>query len=206
MNTFKTVLSLILTGLICGLIYYIVDLSGCNPFEISETDTIIKIDTVKRVDTVKRIDTVFVKPAETIIYVEIPQNIDSLEIAKQFFAQVFREDTLVNDSNLFFRLQQLITQNDVKEQIIDYEIYQKEKIITETKTITVDDPDPKHYIGAFAFTNFEKVAPGVKFMIRTEKDAFYSVGAGYQVFYVDASVPLRVFSRQSSVFRKIKSK
>lgn len=172
------------------------DKKGCFKSS-SETkpDTTTVIDTTIFIDTIPYFDTIPVKPAikNKIVYVKVPADIDSSKIAIKYFAHVFRDDTLKNDTNIFIRLQQEITKNDVINQILEVHDFKKTHVITKEKTITVTGRLPKLYIGTFVLNNTElqNTVIGAKFMYKTKNNIFISGGYGFpKTIYFDAAIPI----------------
>lgn len=181
-----------LLGVVILLVIVVVllDTNGCTG-DSYEQDTTTVIDTTEFIDTIPYYDTITVKPASTIVYVDVPADVDTAEILKNFFAHVFRDDTLKNDSNVFIRLRQEITENDVIKQILEVHDFENTMVITKEIKITVPVPAPKFYVGAFAIFSEDCSVIGGKLMYKTQKDIFFSAGYGTkETIYIDVSIPI----------------
>lgn len=193
-NSTAFLISLIIIGCIVGMV---INQTTCSDYT-TLNDTIEIFDTIEILDTILYYDTIPVKPASTIIYMDVPANVDTAEILKIFFAHVFRDDTLKNDSNVFIRLQQEITENDVIKQILEVHDFENTMVITKEVKITTYIPAPRLYIGAFAIFSEDCSVIGGKLMYKTQKDIFFSAGYGSkETIYVDVSVPInKLFTKK----------
>lgn len=194
LNSTALLIGLIIIGCIVGMV---INQTTCSD-NITLNDTIEISDTIEIFDTIPYYDTIPVKPASIIIYVDIPANVDTAEILKKYFAHVFRDDTLKNDSNIFIRLEQEITENDVIKQILEIHDFENTMVITKEVKITTYIPAPKLYIGAFAIFSEDCSVIGGKLVYKTPKDIFFSAGYGSKkTIYVDVSVPInKLFTKK----------
>ncbi len=150
---------------------------GDGKYEI--TDTVMVSDTVYVTDTFRQLDTLIVIPAPKIVYVDVPYVFDTVGVLKRYFAHVFRNDTLRNDSSVFIRLEQEITENDVISQILEVMDYEKTKIITNERTITKIEKAPVFYAGGFIGMTQKVPTVGVSFSFMTAKHRIFTGYAGY---------------------------
>ncbi|MCF6184236.1 MAG: hypothetical protein L3J56_06360 [Bacteroidales bacterium] len=182
-----------LTAIIVTVIF-LFNRKGCNTLTTElNADTITVTDTLILKDTVFIKKEVKVKQAAKIVFVDVPAETDTAEILKKYYAKVFRDDTLMNDSSLFFRLKQIISKNDVIKQEIEVHRFDKTKVITKETTIKVPVPAPKIYAGAFTILSQNKAVIGGKITYRTKKN--YLISAGYgtnKTVLIDAVFPLNL--------------
>ena len=166
--------------------------SNCKPlYTDTQRDTVTVINTVVLRDTVFILKKIKVKQAAKIIYVEVPADVDTAEILKKYFAHVFRDDTLKNDSNVFIRLQQEITENDVIKQTLEVHDFENTIVINKETTIKVPVNSPKFYMGAFTLFSGNKAYAGLKATFKTKKNIMISAGYGTQnTVFADAVIPI----------------
>ena len=97
-------------------------------------DTIVKYDTVTYYDVITELehDTIYVP--DTIV---IEQEVDTMDILKDYFAVKEVVDTLINDTSLFAKSQYIVTQNTITRRAFEYENRIKTEII---QNVTVVNP------------------------------------------------------------------
>jgi len=185
-----------LTAIVVIVIFFL-NKKGCNMLTTElQNDTITVTDTVTEFDTTYIEKVIKVKQPAKIVNTDLPFDIDTAEILKKYYAKVFRDDTLMNDSSLFFRLKQTITKNDVVSQEIEVHDYDKTKVISKETTIKVPVSAPKLYAGVFTVFSQNKAVIGGKLTYRTNKNIYLSAGYGTsQTLLLDISIPVNLFTK-----------
>ncbi len=158
------------------------------------SDTIVRTDTLILHDTIIVTKEIKVKEPAKIVYLKVPADVDTPEILKNYYSVTFRDDTLVNDKSLFFRLQQEITKNNVRSQRIEFYDFENTQVITQKTTIKEQIPAPKWYVGGFATfsTDFKHASLGAKLMYKSNNNVCVSLGCGFnRTCFIDLSMPLK---------------
>ncbi len=147
--------------------YIIYSLRGCD--NLSKrfnrgNDTVIITNTKVelKVDTFKYGYPVYIpKPGKT-VYVNIPVDVDTAAILKDYFAKKHYPDSL-NNADLTVWLSDSITQNSIASRAWKWRINRPEKTITNTveKTITQYDNGCHYYIGGSFQTNKFGIGPSI---------------------------------------------
>lgn len=153
-------------------------------------------------DTISVTDTIYTQRIDTVItYVPEPYKItisDTLVILdsssclnlSQLFHSTFQyNDTLVNDSTLFFVLNETICRNKITMRSVDYKTF--DKVITETTTITNVIP-PKHKIQPFTFMSVGKNLSNNKHTLIVDNVFYYNRIGIIGGFDLDGSVKIGV--------------
>ncbi len=188
---------LFVTALVATIVIMTMPIVCNNNVELGN-DTIKITDTLIQYDTIIVTKEIKVKEPAKIVYLEIPVDVDTPEILKNYYSVTFRDDTLVNDKSLFFRLQQEITKNNVKNQKIEFYDFENTQVITKETTIKEQIPAPKWYVGGFAMFSQNNQAFGVKLSYKTKKDIILSGAYGTnKTIMVDGVIPLnKLFTKQ----------
>ncbi len=134
--------------------------------------------------TYKTINKIVYKPGNVIykvkpIYVEIPQDVDTLSILKDYYAKYEYIDTLkLTDSLGYITITDTIFKNKILDRV--YNSHVNKITITDTKYI-LEPPKRELFLGGVL--GFDKVdiinyaAPTI--MLKDKKDKIYSIGVGY---------------------------
>lgn len=150
-----------------------------RPYDTSSKPPVITIDTVEVVK-----DTVIYKPGETIYqpsieYLEIPVNVDTLSILKDYYAKKIYIDTLqLKDGLGRIIITDTISKNAIKGRIWDAKVTQRE--ITKTITLEKKPVNQLYYgingsfINDIDFLN----SVGASLILKTKSDKLYQIGVG----------------------------
>ena len=158
-----------------------------KPYEVikHEIDT---VDIVKTKVVTKQGKDIY---HDTTIFVQVPMNIDTLEIIKAYFAKnVFKDTLRLPDSLGYVTVQDTISQNKIAAR--QYFASVKQRTIKET-TIVKELPKTKIFWGVGA--GFDKPDfihhVDVNLLINTKCDRLYNIGAGVdinKVPFINASI------------------
>lgn len=158
-----------------------------KPYEVikHEIDT---VDIVKTKVVTKQGKDIY---HDTTIFVQVPMNIDTLEIIKAYFAKnVFKDTLRLPDSLGYVTVQDTISQNKIADR--QYFASVKQRTIKET-TIVKELPKTKIFWGVGA--GFDKPDfihhVDVNLLINTKCDRLYNIGAGVdinKVPFINASI------------------
>jgi hypothetical protein len=128
---------------------------------------------------------------DTTIFVQVPMNVDTLEIIKMYFAKNVYKDTLrLPDSLGYVVLLDTISKNTIESRMFTANV--KQRTIKET-TIVKELPKTKIFWGVGA--SFDKVNfvnnIQVNLLLNTKCDKLYNIGAGVDINktpFVNASI------------------
>ena len=158
-----------------------------KPYEVikHEIDT---VDIVKTKVVTKQGKDIY---HDTTIFVQVPMNVDTLEIIKAYFAKnVFKDTLRLPDSLGYVTVQDTISQNKIADR--QYFASVKQRTIKET-TIVKELPKTKIFWGVGA--GFDKPDfihhVDVNLLINTKCDRLYNIGAGVdinKVPFINASI------------------
>lgn len=158
-----------------------------KPYEVikHEIDT---VDIVKTKVVTKQGKDIY---HDTTIFVQVPMNVDTLEIIKAYFAKnVFKDTLRLPDSLGYVTVQDTISQNKIAAR--QYFASVKQRTIKET-TIVKELPKTKIFWGVGA--GFDKPDfihhVDVNLLINTKCDRLYNIGAGVdinKVPFINASI------------------
>ena len=158
-----------------------------KPYEVikHEIDT---VDIVKTKVVTKQGKNIY---HDTTIFVQVPMNVDTLEIIKAYFAKnVFKDTLRLPDSLGYVTVQDTISQNKIAAR--QYFASVKQRTIKET-TIVKELPKTKIFWGVGA--GFDKPDfihhVDVNLLINTKCDRLYNIGAGVdinKVPFINASI------------------
>lgn len=137
------------------------------------TDTIYK--PVKQI-VYRKGETIYV---DRPIYVNVPSDVDTNEILKDYFATYRYVDTLeLNDNLGYIKVIDNISQNKIKNRVFESNV--KEKIIRDSIFLK-EDPKVQLFIGGVL--GFDKVTfvnfAGPSLVLKDKRDKLYSLGVGY---------------------------
>jgi len=177
--------------LIIGLVVVILLMRGCDggqpkPETIRVNGRTYEIVN-RKVDTVYiPKDTVVYKPGKVIwkdkpVYIDIPSDVDSLAIIRDYYSTVVYKDTLHLTENMgYIGVTDTISQNKIKGRL--WEANLKQKTIYET-TIVKEPARTQLYIGGTV--GFDSKNPisfaGSTLMLKTKLDRVYTLSAGYGI-------------------------
>lgn len=179
------------TILIIALIILVLFMRMCEGSGEESDVEIVNIDG-KKYEVVKHeIDTIIV-PVEhtvfkegktiyrdTVIYVEIPSNVDTGAILKAYFSKVVYQDTLkLKDSLGYIAIRDTITRNSILNRYFDAKVNKT----TIKETLIVKEPAVNQlYIGGVAGFDKTNIVNflGPNFTLKTKEDKMYSLGVGY---------------------------
>lgn len=188
MNFFKKLD--IKTILILGLIIIIILMRSCGPSEGVPKDE-VKIDgkkyqVIKHVVDTQYVPTVQVEYrdgktiyVDTPVYINVPENVDTNEVLKDYYAKYTYKDTLnLNDSLGYITVIDTISKNKIFKRTFDAHV---NKITIKDILIVQTPPTNQFFIGGVA--GFDKVNlvnfVGPSLLFKTKKDKMYSLGIGY---------------------------
>lgn len=113
------------------------------------------------------------------IYVDIPSEVDTAKILKDYYAKYCFKDTLkLKDSLGYVAVIDTISENKIKKRIFDSHV---NKFTIKETLIVKDLPKNQFFIGGvigFDKTNIVNFA-GPSLLLKTKKDKMYSIGIGY---------------------------
>lgn len=178
------------TLLILGLIIVILLMRMCDGGNENDKK-IVKIDG-KKYEVVKHtIDTVIVPVKQTVfkegktiykdvpIYVNVPPDVDTNQILKDFYSKVVYKDTIkLKDSLGYITITDTITKNSILNRLLDANI---NKTTVKETMIVKELPNNQVYIGGvvgFDRTNIVNFF-GPNLVLKTKKDKMFSLGVGY---------------------------
>lgn len=145
-----------------------------KPYEVVKW----KVDTqevVKRITVTKPGEVIY---RDTTIYVEVPKDVDTLQILKDYFAKNVYKDTLTFPDTLgYVTVTDTIQKNTIFKRTFDAHV--KERIINDTK-IVKDPPRVQLYLGGdvqFSKKNFVNTI-GTGLMLKDKRDRIYHLGVG----------------------------
>jgi hypothetical protein len=192
--------------LIVCLIIILLFTTMCNGND--DTKEIIKVNGEKyellkhTIDTVKiPVDTIVYKPGKTIykdkpIYVEVPTNVDTTAILKDYFSINVYKDTLKLKDNLgTITITDSISKNKIKGRLWDASI--NKEIVKET-IIVKELPKNQVYIGGLVgagATNGVLNFVGPSILLKTKQDKLYNVAVGYGLdsnLYIQAGIHWKI--------------
>jgi len=115
------------------------------------------------------------------VYVDVPKEIDTLSILKDYYAKYCFKDTLkLKDSLGYISVVDTISQNKIHKRIFDAHV---NKFTIKETLIVKDLPKNQFFIGGVM--GFDKVNivnfAGPTFLFKTKKDKIYSLGIGYSL-------------------------
>lgn len=198
------------TLLIAVLIIVILLLKMCSPKPPTQKGDVIKVDG-KKYEVIKRItDTQYVKKTNTVykqgetiyvekpIYVDVPSNVDTAEILKDYFAKYIYKDTIrLKDSLGIVTITDTIQKNRIVGRFFKSDINQ---ITIKDSIIVKELPRNQLYvggiIGADRVVGFNYFGP--TFVLKTKSDNMYSLGVGFN--------NNKTLSLQGGIYWKIKLK
>lgn len=170
---------------IVGLVIFILNLEGC--FGPAKEKEIIKIggkdyEVVKReIDTFYKIDkqVVYKKgkdiPYEVEVIKEIPANVDTLSILKDYYAKIFYKDTFkLKDTLGYLVVNDTITKNRVASRKFESFI----KIPTIKETVYLKELSNNFYLGPSVQMS-RPFSIGADAHLKTKKDLLIGLGAGF---------------------------
>lgn len=179
------------TLLILVLIIVILLMRACSGGDKPEKGDIIKIDG-KKYEVIKHeIDTIKVPVVQTEyrdgktiyvdkpIYIDIPTEVDTLSILKDYYAKYCFKDTLtLKDSLGYIAVIDTISKNKIQKRIFDAHV---NKFTVKETLIVKDLPKVQGFIGGVI--GFDKVNiinfAGPTLVIKDKNDRLYSLGIGY---------------------------
>lgn len=118
---------MIITLLISTMFVY----RECNrpvKIEYLPGDTIKKTDTIHGDSIPIPYPVVEIKKEDSIVYVEVPVDIDSAAIAREYYAERYYNPVIINDSLLYVRIEAMVTENKLK-WIIPYRQIRRPQVI-----------------------------------------------------------------------------
>ena len=158
-----------------------------KPYEVikHEIDT---IDIVKTKVITKQGKDIY---HDTTIFVQVPMNVDTIEIIKNYFAKNVYKDTLyLPDSLGYIIMLDTISKNTIESRMFTANV--KQRTIKET-TIVKELPKTKIFWGVgmgFDRTNYINHI-GANLLINTKCDKLYNIGAGIDINktpFINASI------------------
>ncbi len=137
------------------------------------------------------------KDKEKQVIVEVPADIDSLEIAQSYFTKWVLQDTILNDTNGLIVINDVLWMNKIVSRMISpKEIYPHYKVVTKTVTKPYI-PRFKMYIGGGIGGWKDKFGASAKVLFQTKKDHVYGLSYDPIQHYAEGSMYWKI---------KIKSK
>jgi len=191
-RTMKTILKYLdlKTLLIIVLAIIILILRSCTSTGDKKED-IIKVDGKKYIVVKHEIDTVYKPTIQTVykdgktiyrdtpVYINVPTNVDTMSILKDYYTKVTYKDTLhLKDSLGYISVVDTIFNNKILNRVWDSHV---NKITINDKIYLKELPKTQLYFGGVL--GFDKVDivnfAGPSFILKTKKDHMYSLGIGY---------------------------
>jgi hypothetical protein len=198
------------TILILVLIIVILLMRSCTPVLDHKKPGTVKVGGKKYIVVKHEVDTVYqpvtkivYKKGDTIfidrpVYVQVPANVDTAEILRDYYTKFPYKDTLTLSEELGF-----ITVNDTifKNRILNRTFESHINKITVKETTYLETP-PKTMVFIGGVAGFDKVNfvnfLGPSLMIKDKQDKLYSIGIGYS--------NAKTVSIQGGIYWKIKLK
>jgi len=123
--------------------------------------------------------------------VEIPQDIDSLQIALAYFSTNIAIDTLLNDTNGLIVITDTISRNRIKKRVVSpMVLYPKYKIVTIEKD---KDFKPSLWVGAGINGNQHRMGFTVSGLVELKRGLKYGVGYDILNKEIEFSVYKKIF-------------
>jgi len=181
-KNYALIIILILTAIIA--------LQQCNTTENKNSGDIVKIDG-KKYEVIKHeIDTEYVKVTQTVVkkgedivhdvpvYVNVPVNVDTAAILKDYYAKYCVKDTLkLKDSLGWVSVKDTLYKNKIVYRLWNSDIHKT--VIRET-TIVKELPKNQLYVGDMIGLQWpnKTLVVGPSIMLKTKKDQLYGVYGG----------------------------
>ena len=209
MNNFLSKIDL-KTLIIIGLVMFLLFMRNCSGGDTTPGQ-VVKVNG-KKYEVIKHeIDTQYVEVTNTIykngktifrdipIYTEVPADVDTNEILKEYFAKVVYKDTLkLTDSLGYITLQDTITENSIWSRRWDTHV---NKITIKETTYLKELPKNRFYYGVFGgYNNNVKLYMGPYLSFEGKKDKGFTIGAATS-FAQNGGIII-----QGSIYNRIKRK
>ena len=181
------------TLLIIGLIVVILLMRACSGDGDTTKPETIKVNGRKYEVLDRKVDTVYIpkdtivyRPGETIykdkpIYIEIPSNVDSSAVVRDYFSTIVYKDTLkLNEDMGYVTVTDTVSTNKIIGRLWSAKL--KQKTIHET-TIVKELARTQLYIGGtVGFDTKSSINfVGPTLMLKTKSDRVYTLSAGYGI-------------------------
>ena len=157
----------------------IIIMQQCNGGKV-KTETVYKTKTdtlIKYNDRIIEGEKIYI-PYDKIVYRDVPADVDTAEILKQYYAVYYTPDVILNnDSVAYIALFDSISQNRVIYRRYEYKDNTPTQIITNT-TIVDTCKECKRFnlgFGGFLGGNQNTFQAGISIMLQTNKKAAYTV-------------------------------
>lgn len=198
------------TLIIIGLVMVLLFMRNCSGGDTTPSQ-VVKVNG-KKYEVIKHeIDTQYVEVTNTIykngktifrdipIYTEVPADVDTNEILKEYFAKVVYKDTLkLTDSLGYITLQDTITENSIWSRRWDTHV---NKITIKETTYLKELPRNRFYYGVFGgYNKSNSLYLGPYLSFEGKKDRGFSIGTGVN-FIQNGGIII-----QGSIYNRIKRK
>lgn len=209
MNNFLSKIDL-KTLIIIGLVMFLLFMRNCSGGDTKPGET-IKVNG-KKYEVIKHeIDTQYVEITKTVykdgktifrdipIYTEVPSDVDTNEILKDYFSKVVYKDTLkLTDSLGYIVINDTITKNSILNRVWDTHVNK----LTIKETLYLKElPKNRFYYGVFGgYNNLTSVYLGPYLSFEGKKDRGFTLGAATS-FSPNGGIII-----QGSIYNRIKRK
>jgi hypothetical protein len=196
--------------LILGLIIVILLMRACSSTGNVNKGDQVKIDDKKYTIVKHTIDTIIKPVTQTVfkqgktiyvdvpVYVNVPADVDTASILKDYYTKFPYKDTLRLDEGLGYVA---VSDTIFKNKILNRKFYSHVNKVTVSETLYVQ-PVPKIQVFMGGVAGFDKVNfvnfVGPSLLIKDKKDKVYSVGVGYS--------NTKAISIQGGIYWLLKSK
>lgn len=135
-------------------------------------DSVITIDTLR--DTTRIISKVYIPGHTDTIYVDIPANVDTAKILKDYYTKYYQVDTLKNDTSALIIVKDTISQNRTQSRQWEFVNNRPTQIINKYYTYVENKPFNLHF-GGFIGGGPDMFLCGPSIMVTTNKHSTYGI-------------------------------
>lgn len=168
--------ALIITILIIALIFT-KECKRCPQCPEPITTIVMERDTVW--DTIKITSTVYKPLPKETIWVNVPSDIDTTEILKRYYAKIYYEDILKDDTSAYILVKDTISQNSLYTRQYEFINRRPTEINTTTTVYQYDTcKECKRFnigFGGFLGGNLDTFNAGFSIMLQTNKKSSYTL-------------------------------
>lgn len=142
---------------------------------ITETDTVY--------DTIEIVKTIYKPLPKDTVYIEIPSDVDTTEILKDYYAKKYYNNIYMDDTSAYIAIEDTIFKNELYTSKLTF-VNRRPTAINSTTYITQYDtckPCKSFNMGFGGFVGFSKpyFISGGSIMLTTNKKDSYTVSVGY---------------------------
>lgn len=138
-------------------------------------DSVITIDTLR--DTTRIISKVYIPGHTDTVYVDIPANVDTAKILKDYYTKYYQVDTLKNDTSALIIVKDTISQNRTQSRQWEFVNNRPTQIINKYYTYVENKPFNLHF-GGFIGGRPDMFLCGPSIMVTTNKHLTIGISGG----------------------------